>query len=925
MNVMTRITWKTMQKNKNRTLVALIAIILATAVFTSILTMAVSTLDFLIRSEQTKAGSYYVRFSYLDTDKAESILQDEAVKDASSFEVRGFVRIEENASNWSSFLLAGIDETFSSMMPVVLIEGRLPQASHEILLPEQAIHVFSYYGLPHTVGETVNLDAVTYDEKLAPFLKNAARTPFYESYTIVGIYENYAFDETLALQSLLTCSEESDEVLYRNLFVTTKHPTDAYELAKKYPEGALVHTTLLSYYGATEYANYNTIIWLITTAVILVVMIAAISVIYHAFSVSVSERTKDFGLLCSIGATKKQIRRSVILEAGILSALGVPIGFLLGFAMDALLFSALGKRISNLIVSAMGEDGGTQIHAVLSPSVIFASVFVTVVTVVIAVWIPAVRASRVAPMDAIRQTLLYKPDKKASKPSKKAVRIFGVAGMMAKKYNKVSRKKFRPIVIALTLSIILLITATSLGNMIETVTMASIRIENHDFRLYQLSEEQIQAIKNSGLVTHTAWINEDDHHYAYAPDEAFSEAFRKAFADTQTYYTDQTLNIQHAGIVYVEDAVLESYLIEHGMDPKPYLNGENPTALVCDRRLFTPHFQNESGEWIRYSYRLTPFDKKTESVLFLSYLVPEEIRTQYTKISEAWMWDYISENDKLLAKMTPNTTSIVDGIVQMGGFDEDRALYFEVVVSKNTSGASSVAYYEYDRERGISKATPICVLEDENFVREYKIGAQITDRPFGVGEPVSGKIELILPLSASEAPSYWAVNTDQYLLFKSYLDEMGIQYTDNCEDEENARTVRMLLNVLSYGFVGLISVLSLASALNTVSASIMMRRRDFGMLRSLGFEERRLYHILILENFFHGLKAIFIGIPIGLLIHLGIYLIQKQSVITTFAFPWEALLLSVGSVLIITVLGIFRALRKLRSVNLIDSLKNDTV
>lgn len=332
MSIMQKITWKSMQKNKSRTLVTLIAIILAAAVFTSILTLAVSVLDFLIRGEEMRAGSYYVRFSYLDEEKAESISQNESVKEIASFDVLGFVKIEEKESNWSSFFLSGANVSFFEMMPVTLTEGRLPQNDREIILPKQAIDVFSYYGVPHTIGETITLDAATYYEELSPVLANEENTAFSKSYTIVGIYEDYAFDESLVLQSLLTCSGKSDETLYRTLFVTTKRPANAYALAEQYSDTAKVHTRLLSYYGATQYANYNTVIGLIAAAVMLVVMIAAVSVIYHAFSVSVSERTKDFGLLCSMGATKKQIRRSVIFEAAVLSCLGIPIGFLLVMA-----------------------------------------------------------------------------------------------------------------------------------------------------------------------------------------------------------------------------------------------------------------------------------------------------------------------------------------------------------------------------------------------------------------------------------------------------------------------------------------------------------------------------------------------------------------------------------------------------------------
>ena len=960
MSIMNTVTWKSMQKNKNRTIVTLIAIVLATAVFTSILTMAASTLDFLIRNEKTSAGGYYTRFSYLDAEKAEAIRQDERIKNASSFHVHGFVKLEDEESNWSSFILAGIDDTFSSMMPLTLIEGRMPQNSRELLLPEQATEVFSYYGLPHTIGESVNLDEISHYSELASVLGETEQAVCSQNYTIVGIYKDTIFDEVLVLQSLLTHFDGSDQTLYQNIFATTKRPTDAYELTKQFPDFARVHTRLLSYYGATAYVNYNTVIWLIAAALILIVMIAAISVIHHAFSVSVSERTKDFGLLCSIGATKKQIRESVMFEAGVLSCFGLPIGFLLGFAMDALLFSAIGKRLANLIVSTIGEESAVGLHAVLSPIVILSVLLVTIITVILSVWIPAMRASRAIPMEAIRQTSIYTPAKKRAAPvpscsptvaahatahgktamsiqanshgtkkekkiSRMILHVLGVTGMMAEKYHCVSRKRFRPIVLSMTLSIILLMTASSLGNMVETVVASSIHMENHDFRLYQLSEAQIQALRDSGLMTHSAWISENENLYAYAPDESFSQEFREAFSNIREYDPDQALNIQHAKLVYVEDAVLEAYLIEHGIDPTPYMDSENPMALLCDMRLLTPYFKNENGDWIHYSYQLMPFDKKTESVLFLSYIVPTEIQSKYMKSDESWMWGYVTENDKLLAQMIPNTTSIVNGVVQMGDFDESRAIYLEVILDKSADGTPCVSYYEYDKASGIRNTTPICVLESEDLVREYHIGAHIAERPFGVGEPVSGKIELILPLSAKESSSYLAVNTNQYLMFKSYLDEMGIRYTDNCEQEENARTVRMLLNVFSYGFVSLISVLTLAGALNTISASIMMRHRDFGMLCSLGFEKKKIYAILILENIFHGAQAVLIGIPIGLLIHVVIYLVQKEAVVTAFTLPWEALLLSVGSVLVITLSGIFCALRNLRRTNLIDLLKNEIV
>lgn len=54
-----------------------------------------------------------------------------------------------------------------------------------------------------------------------------------------------------------------------------------------------------------------------------IIMVGAISLIYSAFSISLSERTKQMGLLKSIGATKKQIRHSVVFEACVLCMVGI--------------------------------------------------------------------------------------------------------------------------------------------------------------------------------------------------------------------------------------------------------------------------------------------------------------------------------------------------------------------------------------------------------------------------------------------------------------------------------------------------------------------------------------------------------------------------------------------------------------------------
>lgn len=91
-----------------------------------------------------------------------------------------------------------------------------------------------------------------------------------------------------------------------------------------------IHRNLLRYMGTAEGGNYRTILNTMAGALIFIIVLASVTLIYNAFSISVSERTKQFGLLKSIGATKKQIRHSVCFEALCLCVIGIPIGILSG-------------------------------------------------------------------------------------------------------------------------------------------------------------------------------------------------------------------------------------------------------------------------------------------------------------------------------------------------------------------------------------------------------------------------------------------------------------------------------------------------------------------------------------------------------------------------------------------------------------------
>lgn len=131
-----------------------------------------------------------------------------------------------------------------------------------------------------------------------------------------------------------------------------------------------------------------------------IIMVGAISLIYSAFSISLSERTKQMGLLKSIGATKKQIRHSVVFEACVLCMVGIPLGIAAGLGGIGITLHG----ISGLLLKLWSEDTPLRIHLVVTWQAIAIAVIVSFITVLISAMIPAAKAVRIPAIQAIRQS-----------------------------------------------------------------------------------------------------------------------------------------------------------------------------------------------------------------------------------------------------------------------------------------------------------------------------------------------------------------------------------------------------------------------------------------------------------------------------------------------------------------------------------------
>lgn len=301
----------------------------------------------------------------------------------------GYAPLETAAYDEKPYLyVLGADETYFATMPVRVIEGRLPVNDKELLLPE---HLSWHGGVEHAIGDVITV-ALHYRQQGGSAVfqgteyEKAETLQFREerTFTVVGFCEQWHFEgggnpgyTAFTCASPAALPGTATDCYFK---LHDAGGTQAF-LEELDVSGVSMNRDVLMFMGISRYASFVAVFGGLAAILIALIMFGSVSLIYNAFSISVSERTKQFGLLISVGATKKQIRSSVIYEALLLSAIGIPLGALSGM---------LGIGVTLRLLSGTAFLEGMRLHA--SVPAIVAACVIALITVLISARIPAQRA-----------------------------------------------------------------------------------------------------------------------------------------------------------------------------------------------------------------------------------------------------------------------------------------------------------------------------------------------------------------------------------------------------------------------------------------------------------------------------------------------------------------------------------------------------
>ena len=926
MNVMNRITWKAMWKNKLRTLVTIVGIILSAAMFMAVTTMCVSIWQFLVDHECINNGDCFIKIFVQTQEQLEMLRHDDHITKLGVGKTLGYTTFElmpeDGASYETAVILAG-DEAFYEMISDELVHGMYPQNSGEIAITENVYQYLKKAGKPCEIGQTVTLDiAVELEGMEFP----TSGEDYSKEYKIVGILQTFFkfHGDNFNLSSLLTYADgkEAPALWYSSMVKTSPASHARTYISNNSQDTAYgqwfdLNLDMLGLYGDIKYANYTVVIGGLAAVLMGIILIGSVSLIYNAFSISVSERTKQFGLLCGIGATKKQIRKSVLFEASTLCVLGIPIGILCGYAGIWITLYFVGDAVDVMMQGSFGSTA--TLSARFSWIAALIAALVGMLSVYLSALIPARKATKIAPVSAIRQSGEYVVPKKNVKIGRLSQKLWGIPGLLAKKYYSTSRKKYRSTVASLAVSIFLFITAASFAGELQKVANSAVNTQNFDLMILKDTYYDIGDIRNMDFVDNSAWVSRN-YDYGTAPDESMlSEQYRK-LAREQTVF--DRFYPSYVEILYLEDEVFLDYLTEHGIAPEQYFQKDTPAALVCD--LDYTHYQYDgNGKGTRLSYEIPVLAEDVKDIPIYSRGVPAEVRRYYAEnsIHTDYSISEITMHGNWVIELVPYELN--QGLMYML---EEEAEYV-LVVQENVGNKTYESYYPYDPET--NTRTEELIFTQETKTPDLCLGERISELPFGVpnhGRSSYNCIMLLLPMSCMpQSDLRLSVTVSDYEAFLKFAREKNLSYFDYLNSERMFRTVLFLINVFSNGFIILISLICVCNVFNTVTTNILLRRKDFGVLRSVGMKNRELYSMMGYECMQYGILSLLYGLPLGLLAGYGVYLITDQAENLSYTAPWNALLIASVCVIAVVFISMLYGISRIKRVDPIEAIRSENI
>lgn len=514
--IIKKISRRQFKASKSRNIIAVIAIILTTTLFTTIFTLGSGLLDTVQDQNIRKAGGDGQAVLNYINDEAYNNIQGNPLIDRIAYTKAVSYRLKNSGlEKWRSDMWY-MDDTALEFARYEPTTGHRPEAENEIIADTKTLDAL---GIPAKIGETVPL---TYEIKGTEYTTNFVLCGFWETDSLSNIGRlivSEAFVESHKDILTYTYPVDNDYSGIVTAYIMFKGNGDITEkLNQLLSETGYTCDTLG---GSIEDENYiiarvspayqgsnifeNPAMLFSGVAGILLIIVTGYLIIYNIFQISVIQDIQSYGQLKTLGTTKRQIKKLINRQALKLSIVGIPLGLLIGFFV--------GRALVPFLMNGTTFTSDAGIKVTVNPLIFIGSAVFALFTVFVSVRKPAKIAGMVSPIEAIRytenDTLAFTKGKKKNKESTQGAKIHRMALANLGR----NRKRTILVIVSMTLSLVLFNTVFTLSSGFDIEKYVS-KFVNKDF-IISSADYFNYSFGNSGIYLSESFINAVQQQDAY--------------------------------------------------------------------------------------------------------------------------------------------------------------------------------------------------------------------------------------------------------------------------------------------------------------------------------------------------------------------------------------------------------------------------
>lgn len=818
-----QLTGKYLKRNKKRTALTIIGIMLSVALISTIGLFFKGIQDTQIQDAKNSGGSFHLAFQKTDEKLNSKIINNPKVSRSGFYTISEGIKIGDKLF---ANIITATDKALE-LFPYNASVGRLPEKQNEVAMEKW---VLSSIDKDAKVGSKVKVNN--------------------KEYSLVGVLGDNVSSQMNGNGLILSKDNninKQDAALLVEISSKTNLKTAVEELKQLGDKDSVMENSyLLQMQGVGDESSGFGGLYIALAIIIGIVVISTIAVIYNSFQISVVERIKQFGLLRAVGTTPRQIRKIVLREATILAIIAIPLGLMCG------IIAIYGIGIAFKLI---GVDSVMPMKISIYPMILFVSGAVGLVAIYLSALVPAFFAGRISPLNAISGRNSITKEKIKRRNNRVIQRIFGFEGALAAKNIKRNRKRYRITVFSIVISVVLFVTFKSFMDMSLNISSELNESKNIHFSIISggtnIDSKIEDDIKSLKLV--------DNVYRVYNPyffNMAISKNSKvKEIEDMKSIYKKTTLNGVEKTLIASSIAIYDKKSLEVS---KKYLKSGN---------IDVEKLNNENGVILINKNRV--FNQITEKSYFgpiADIKVGDEIDVQYDA-SKTGKFDKINREFVKVKVMA---------ILEREPFN----------FRGDTEGLKIITTEEMGKK-----------LIDSKDIKPTNLNIVLKD----VKNEDAGK-------KAIEA----AIKSNASFLVINNIDS-------NRKDKSSILMVQILL----YGFVLVVSLIGSVNIINTLTTNIILRKKEFATLKSIGLTQKGLKKMIVLEGLLYGIVGAIYGCIIGCGISFLLY--KSMGGFREFGWmvPWKAIGIAATASIVIGYISVLSPLSRIKKENLIEAVRED--